>query len=89
MPKSLSTKIDVAVLRTDMNWIKDKLIDIETAVKTTKACVDTHEDRLIKLETCDAVGKENKEMSRRDLVIVLSVVTFIINIGLWAVEHVL
>ena len=86
MPKNGNTKIDVAVIKTDLNWIKDKLISIEDSVKTTKACVDTHEDRLIKLESEEKYKKESREMSRKDLVIILSVITVLINIGLWVIE---
>lgn len=82
----MNTKIDVAVIKTDLNWIKDKLISIEDNVKTTKSCVDTHEDRIIKLESGEQYQKEGKEMSRKDLVIVLSVITVFINIVLWVVE---
>jgi len=83
------TKVDVAVIKNDLNWIKDKLINIEDAVTTTKACVDTHENRILKLEDTEGFKENTFKNKILKWGIILSAISAIISVILFFVDKLL
>lgn len=78
----MAENVDIAVLKNDLKWIKDKLTSIETTVNNTKACVDGHDNRIQSLENwkkfCDA--QFNKNMAKWGILIAL--ISIGITVGL-------
>ena len=78
--------VDVAVIKNDVKWMKDMLTEINGNVKTTKACVDTHDNRIQKLEDWRKFLSEdfNKNMAKWGLIIeVISIAISVLIKFLW------
>jgi len=80
LPKD-KLSVDVAVIKNDVKWMKEVLTEINNNVKTTKACVDNHDNRIQVLEDWRKFSNEefNKNMLKWGAVIgVISIVISII-----------
>lgn len=98
MIKRNSTNRDIAVLQTDLTWIKGKLGEISETLKSIKLCTDDHEEKISKCESwieshdkLEENRKETKDLSLKRLAIIMSAVIGLTSIAtgvvLWALEH--
>ena len=71
MTKKINTKIDVAVIRNDLKWIKDVLKKIDENMEKIQGCVSVADNRIQRLEDwkkfCE--NEWNKNMAKWGLLI--------------------
>lgn len=86
--------VDIAVVQTDIDWIKDKLTDIDRNVKSVQLCTAGHDNRLQKLEDWKVATEEivNNEIKRKGislskLGLILGGLVVTINVILWIIER--
>ena len=88
---SKKENVDIAVIQTDVKWIKEyvkeKLTSLETKIDNVQLCTQGHDDRIQKLEDNQTSVKEAKEYNLKWFTIIMAVVTFTVNIVFWIIER--
>lgn len=79
------SKIDIAIVQTDLKWIKEKLTSIDNNINSIKGCVDGHDDRIQSLENWKKYSDEqfNKSMIKWGVVVSIISVAISILIAMW------
>ena len=88
--------VDIAVLKTDLDWIKAKLNAVEKKIDSVQLCAQGHDDRLVKLEEWKGIHDKNlddsvkkKELSNTKLIILISGSSIVTTVTLWILEHII
>jgi len=84
---------DIATLKADMRWIKDKLDEMSGTLNNIKLCTDGHDSKIAKLEgwcsTHDKVEsnkKEERNMSLKREGLLISALGIIIGVVFFALN---
>jgi len=65
------TAVDLAVVQTDLKWIREKLTSMENTMNNIHACTSDHDNRLLSLEEWKKICNEawNRNMIKWGLII--------------------
>jgi len=83
MVNTNGTKIDVAVIKNDLNWLKKEIGEIKSITTNTNKCVEKNDGRIQTLEDWQGFTKDqfNKGIAKAGAAIgiVSVIITIIIN----------
>ena len=85
--RSMIRNVNVAVIQTDVKWIREKLVDIEKKVDNVQMCTQGHDNRIQKLEDENKIKKEAQQISTGKLALMITGITAVVNFFLWIIEH--
>jgi hypothetical protein len=88
-----NNKVDIAIIQTDLVWIREKLTEISQQIKDVRLCSDGHDIRIDKLEEWHSQiesdlkkEKQRKEWDLKKVAVIVAIVSASVNIAIWLID---